>query len=148
MKKIILALCALLFSVVAFSQNDNPDSIVGTYEAGVGVDAYKIRIVKLDDGTYQGAVCWLADPLDANGKVKVDTKNPNKALRGTPMDKVVIFSGLKYDAAKQQWSDAKIYDPDRGISVKMTARFENATKLVVRGTVQGIGERVAWNKVN
>ena len=62
------------------------------------------------------------------------------------MDKVVIFTGLKYDAEKQHWTGAKIYDPGRGIRVKMTAKLEGPGKLVVRGTVLGIGESVTWIK--
>ena len=59
---------------------------------------------------------------------------------------VVIFSGLQYDAKKTHWSGTKIYAPDRGISVKMTAKFEKPGTLVVRGTVLGIGEKVTWVK--
>ncbi|MBP5333603.1 MAG: DUF2147 domain-containing protein [Bacteroidales bacterium] len=39
-----------------------------------------------------------------------------------------------------------MYDPGRGIKVKMTAKFEGPGKLVVRGTVLGIGESVTWVK--
>jgi len=142
----MFALCALLVSVFANAQNDKADNIIGTYAAGVGKDAYKVQITKLSDGTYQGAICWLAENKDTDGKIKLDKKNPNKALRNTPMEKTVLFSGLAYDKEKQNWSGAKIYDPDRGISVKMTAKFENAGTLVIRGTVLGIGESVSWKK--
>ena len=146
MKKYIIALCALLISFGAFAQNEKADNIIGTYLAGSGKDAYKVRITRQSDGSYMGTICWLADPYDADGKLSVDKKNPNKELRNTPMDKVVLFSGLKYNDKQQQWGDAKIYDPNRGISVKMTAKFEGAKNLVVRGTVLGIGESVKWVK--
>ena len=146
MKRIILALSALFFSLCLMAQNDKADNIVGTYLCGTGKDAYKVQITKLADGSYKGAVCWVADPYDAEGKVKTDVKNPDKSLRSVPMDRVVIFEGLKYDAKKQHWSDTKIYDPDRGIRVKMTAKFEGGKTLIVRGTVLGIGEKVVWEK--
>lgn len=146
MKKILFALCALLVSLSALAQNDKADNILGTYLAGKGQDAYKVQITKLSDGSYKGTVCWVANLYGPDGKAYTDTKNPNKALRDTPMDKVVLFTGLKYDAKKQQWSDTKIYDPNRGINVKMTAKFEGAGTLVVRGTVLGIGESVSWTK--
>ena len=60
MKKTLLALCALFVSIFANAQNDKADNIIGTYSAGVGKDAYKVQITKLADGTYQGAICWLA----------------------------------------------------------------------------------------
>lgn len=146
MKRFILALSALLISFGALAQNDKADNIVGTYLCGTGNDAYRVKIIKLADGTFKGTVCWTADLHNPDGTVKTDTKNPDKSLRNTPMDKVVIFSGLKYDAEKQHWSDTKIYDPDRGIRVKMTAKFEQPATLVVRGTVLGIGEKVVWKK--
>ena len=146
MKKIMLALCALFVALSVNAQNDKADNILGTYAAGTGKDAYKVQITKLADGTYQGAICWLAENKDADGKIKLDKKNPDKSLRNTPMEKAVLFKGLTYDKEKQQWSGAKIYDPDRGISVKMTAKFENAGTLVIRGTVLGIGESVSWKK--
>ena len=146
MKRMILALTALLFSLCLMAQNDKADNIIGTYLCGTGKDAYKVQITKLADSSYKGTVCWTADPYDANGKVRTDVKNPDKSLRNVPLNQVVIFEGLKYDAAKMQWSDAKIYDPDRGIRVKMTATFQDAQTLVVRGTVLGIGESVTWVK--
>ncbi|MBR5945962.1 DUF2147 domain-containing protein [bacterium] len=146
MKKMILVLFALFFSIVLFAQNDKADNIIGTYLCGTGIDAYRVRIERLSDGSYKGTVCWTADLYDASGKKKTDVKNPDKALRNVPLDQVVIFTGLQYNAEKQHWSDTKIYDPDRGIRVKMTAKFEGAGKLVVRGTVMGIGEKVVWIK--
>ena len=146
MKKLIVAVSALFLSLGLFAQNNKANNIVGIYDCGTGKDAYKVQITAQPDGTFKGAVCWTADLYDENGKVKTDTKNPDKSLRNVPMDKVVIFSGLQYDAEKQQWSGAKIYDPGRGIKVKMTAKFESANNLVVRGTVLGIGESVTWTK--
>ncbi|MBP5333604.1 MAG: DUF2147 domain-containing protein [Bacteroidales bacterium] len=98
MKKIILAVSALLLSVGLFAQNNKADNILGTYNCGTGKDAYKVKITKLSDGTFKGTVCWTADLYDEAGKVKTDTKNPDKSLRNVPMDKVVIFSGLQYDS--------------------------------------------------
>jgi len=146
MKKILPVLCAILFSLSAAAQNDKADNIIGTYLAGSGDDAYKVQITKLPDGTYKGAVCWTANPYDKDGKLSLDTKNPNKALRSTPLNKIELFSGLAYDSGKQNWSGTKIYDPNRGIQVKMTAKFESPGKLVVRGTVLGIGESITWIK--
>mgnify|MGYP002626530882 CR=1 FL=1 len=146
MKRFIIALSALLFSLSLMAQNDKADNILGTYLCGTGKDAYKVHITKLPDGTYKGALCWNANLYDADGKVRTDVKNPDKSLRNVPMDKVVVFEGLKYDAGKQHWSDTKIYDSARGIRAKMTAKFEGGKTLVVRGTVMGIGEKVVWEK--
>lgn len=146
MKKLMFALCALLVSLFANGQNDKADNIIGKYFSTQGKDSYKVEVTKQSDGTYKGTIYWLSNPYEKDGSISLDRKNPDKSLRNTPMDKVVLFSGLSYDSAKKQWSGAKIYDPQRGISVKMTARFENADTLIIRGTVLGIGESISWKR--
>jgi len=146
MKKIMLALCAVLVSVITYAQNDKADNILGKYFSTQGKDSYRVQITKQSDGTYKGTIYWLSDPYEKDGSISLDKKNPDKSLRNTPMDKVVLFSGLSYNKEKKQWDGAKIYDPQRGISVKMTARFEDAGTLIIRGTVLGIGESISWKK--
>lgn len=137
---------AVLCTLSAFAQNDKADNILGKYICGTGKDAYKVEITKQADG-YKCQIFWVADPLDENGKPSLDTKNPDKSLRSVPMDRVVLFTGLKYNAEKKHWSDTKIYDPNRGIRVKVTISFDNPKVLKVRGTVFGIGETVTWNRI-
>ena len=144
MKKFFLSVFAAVLSLTLFAQNESADNIIGTYSCGTGKDAYKVKITKLSDGTYKGAVCWVANPLDKDGKPALDSKNPDKNIRNTPIDKVVLFSGLQYDAKKQNWGGTKIYDPNRGIRVKVTIAFDNPKILKVRGTVLGIGETAVW----
>ena len=146
MKKIMLALCAVLVSVITYAQNDKADNILGKYFSTQGKDSYRVQITKQSDGTYKGTMYWLSYPYEKDGSISLDKKNPDKSLRNTPMDKVVLFSGLSYNKEKKQWDGAKIYDPQRGISVKMTARFEDAGTLIIRGTVLGIGESISWKK--
>ena len=137
---------AVLCTLSAFAQNDKADNIIGKYICGTGKDAYKVEITKQTDG-YKCQIFWVANPLDENGKPSLDTKNPDKSLRSVPMDRVVLFTGLKYNADKKHLSDTKIYDPNRGIKVKVTISFDNPKVLKVRGTVFGIGETVTWNRL-
>ena len=137
---------AVLCTLSVFAQNDKADNIIGKYIYGTGKDAYKVEITKQSDG-YKCQIFWVADPLDENGKQALDTKNPDKSLRSVPMDQVVLFTGLKYNAEKKHWTDTKIYDPNRGIKVKVTINFDSPKVLKVRGTVLGIGETVTWNRL-
>ena len=147
MKRILTTIAlAALCTISVFAQNDKADNIIGKYICGTGKDAYKVEITKQSDG-YKCQIFWVADPLDENGKPSLDTKNPDKSLRNVPMDKVVLFTGLKYNAEKKHWTDTKIYDPNRGIKVKVTINFDNPKVLKVRGTVLGIGETVTWNRL-
>lgn len=151
MKRIILFILMLLCASPFMAQNtlnDNPDNIVGIYSGKQGDDRFRAKIVKLTDGTYRGQIIWMERDKDAKGNKILDDKNPDKSLRSTPADRVVIFSGLKYDEKKHRWGDTKIYDPRRGIKVKMTAEFTKDGRLRITGSVLGIGESVTWQKVS
>ena len=148
MKRFITTIVAtVLCTLAAFAQNDKADNIIGKYICGTGKDAYKVDITKQSDGNYKCQIFWVADPLDENGNQALDTKNPDKSLRSVPMDRVVLFKDLKYNAEKKHWTDTKIYDPNRGIKVKVTINFDDPKTLKVRGTVLGIGETVTWNRL-
>ena len=151
MKRVFLMI-ALLWGCMGLASaqqplNDNGDNIVGTYSSKQGDDNFKAKIVKLEDGTYQGQVIWLEHDTDANGNKILDAKNPDKSLRNTPADRIVLFSGLKYDAKKKEWNDTKIYDPQRGMKAKMTASFDKDGRLKITGSVLLISESVYWKKI-
>ena len=148
MKRIILTFAAaLLCTLSAFAQNDKGDNILGRYSCDNGKDSYKVEITKQKDGTYTGRIYWVAEAVDKNGKPVLDAKNPDKSLRTVPMDKVVLFAGLKYSADKKHWSGTKIYDPTRGIKASVTINFDDPKTLKVRGTVLGIGETETWKRL-
>lgn len=127
--------------------NGNADNIVGTYEGTQNGDRFKAKIEKLKDGTYRGQVFWMENDKDAKGNKRLDEKNPDKSLRNTPADRIVLFSGLKYDAKKKEWNDTKIYDPQRGMKAKMTALFDKDGRLKITGSVLLISESVYWKKI-
>ena len=151
-KKILMLLAITImcgqFAMAQGALNDKADNIVGTYEGEQNGDRFKAKIEKMSDGTYRGQVIWLEHDSDKNGNKILDTKNPNKKLRNTPCDRIVLFSGLKYDAGDKEWNGTKIYDPQRGMRAKMTARFEKDGRLRLRGSVLDIGESVYWTKIN
>lgn len=139
---------AVAAMTLCMAQNNKADNILGKYSSVQGGEGYKVEVTKKSDGTYKAQIYWISEPNDPKtGKKKLDTKNPDKALRGLPSDRVVLFDGLRYNAEKQLWGDAKIYDPQRGIRVSCTAKFDNAKTLTVRGSVLGIGETAVWTRV-
>ena len=142
-------LCAMVFYLPTFAQgiNDKADNIVGEYLTDRGGSKSKVRVTKSADGTYNAQIFWVEKPLDANGNKRKDVKNPDKSLRNVDIDQVVIVQGLKYDASKKMWGGAKIYDPSKGIRVNVTAEFETADKLKLRGTVLGIGTTLYWTRI-
>jgi len=155
MKRFLMAFATLaiaLFCMPCFGQdaakNDQADNIIGKYEAVKNGNPYRVQISKNADGTYKAQIYWLSNPIDPEtGKPSLDKKNPDKSLRNTPSDQVVLIRDLKYKAAKKQWGDAKIYDPSRGIRANVTAWFAEDGRLCLKGTVLGIGEKVYWTPV-
>ena len=150
-KSVLMLLAVMLMGCsVSFAQNElnnNGDNIVGTYESTQNGDRFKTKIEKLKDGTYRAQVFWVENDKDANGNKRLDEKNPDKSLRNTPADRIVVFSGLKYDAKKKEWNGTKIYDPQRGIRAKMTASFEKDGRLKLTGSVLLISESVYWKRI-
>ena len=130
------------------SLNDKADNIIGEYQGKQNEDVFKVKITKLSDGTYQGQISWMQNSCDKNGNKLLDEKNPNKSLRNTPCDQIVLFSGLKYNERKHRWEDTKIYDPQRGLKANLTAEFTKDGLLKLRGSILGLGESVYWTKLN
>lgn len=151
MKKLIVTLlCAITMALPTFAQNtfnSKADNIVGEYLTDRGGSKSKVRVTKAADGTYTAQLFWVENPNDANGKKRKDVKNPDKNLRNTDIDKVVIIKGLKYIKEDKMWGDTKIYDPSKGFRVNVTAEFVSADKLKLRGTVFGVGTTIYWQKI-
>jgi len=153
MKKLFLSIAlALVAMTTSFAQNalnNKAESIVGEFfvpDAKNGDS--KVRFTQNQDGTFDCMVFWLAQPIDpSTGKVWLDFRNPDKSKRNVRCDQLYIIRSLKYNAEKKQWDGAKVYDPNRGISAKVTCKFAKSGELEVRGTVLGIGETQLWKKV-
>lgn len=134
----------------SFSQtviNDKADNILGVYLGEQKGDVFKARITKAADGTYKGQIFWMKNDRQPNGSKRLDTKNPDKRLRHVPCDQVVLFSGLKHNPPKQCWDGTKIYDPQRGFTAKMSARFIATDTLRITGTVMGLSGHFVWKKI-
>ena len=151
--KRLFALVLLLFVVFSAlhaqsSLNSIPDAIVGIYWVVHDEDVSKVRVYKCTDGSYAAQCIYLRDTIDKKtGKIRLDTKNPDKSLRNVPCNRIVILRNLRYNAKKQRWDGGRIYDPTRGIKVQCTCEFTSDGRLKLRGSVLGIGETRYWIKM-
>ena len=142
-----MLLFPLLFAWTLSAQ-DAADAIIGNYKSIQNGYEFKARISKKTDGTYIAKVYWIKDAIDpATGEKRKDVKNPNKALRDTPCDRIVLMDGLRYNAEKNQWGETKVYDPLRGIRAHVVVRFMPDGRLAVKGSLLGISETVYWTRV-
>lgn len=146
MKKIVVLLLLLpCLCMAQHAKNNSANSIVGLYQVSHGGEKSKVRVTRAQDGSYTAVCIWLQDSLDAKtGKLRTDIKNPDKSLRSTPCNRVVIFKGIRYDAKKKAWNGGKVYDPTRGLNANCSCEFDKSGKLKVRGSLMGISETLIW----
>ncbi|MBP5398536.1 MAG: DUF2147 domain-containing protein [Bacteroidales bacterium] len=152
MKKYLLALFILLSGALCLSAesalNNKADNILGKWKAVRNGEVSKVCVTKLSDGSYQAQVYWLEVPLDKKGNPKLDVKNPDKSLRSTPADQIVLFKGLKYNADKKRWDGCEIYDPTKGLKAKCTVEFQEDGRLRIKGSLLGISQSVYWERLS
>ncbi|MCY4221775.1 MAG: DUF2147 domain-containing protein [Thiotrichales bacterium] len=95
-----------------------------------------------------GRIAALDEPLDEDGKPKVDENNPDPALATRPilgMDLIADFS-RKSD---RRWVNGRIYDPRDGKAYKCKMTLQKDGTLKVRGYigVSLLGKTVVWTRV-
>jgi len=151
MKKILLTLTLFLMGTAALlaqGLNDKADNILGNWLATRGGEVSKVKVSRSADGTYMAQVYWVEVDKDKNGNKKLDRKNPDKSLRNTPCDQIVLIRGLKYNAEKKQWDGTEVYDPTKGIRAKCIVRFEDDGRLRIKGSILGISQSAYWEKLS
>ena len=151
MKRLLIILLAMATMGVCAAQNSRngkADGIVGIYKAEHQGQVSKIKVYKDKNGTYTAMNIWLQDSIDSKtGKLRLDEKNPDKRLRATPCNKIIIFKGMVYNEKKHRWDDGEIYDPTRGLNANCTVEFQADGKLKVRGSKGPFGETVYWTPI-
>ncbi|MEM7104844.1 MAG: DUF2147 domain-containing protein [Bacteroidota bacterium] len=93
----------------------------------------KIEIYE-KDGKFNGIMVWMKDEYDENGNLKVDSKNPDEALRERPMVGVEILFGFKY-TGNGWYTGGRIYDPGTGNTYAARIKMVDETTAKIRGYV-------------
>ena len=140
----LLRIFIFVLPIILFSQEN--DLICGTW-----LEEKKqshIEINKTKDNLYKGRIIWLAEPLDENGNIKTDTKNPNKSLRNQTIEGLVVIDNLKFNN-NNTWSNGTIYDARSGKTYSLSAKLEDENTLFMRGFIgfSLIGKTTRWTRV-
>ena len=98
--------------------------------------------------TICGKVVGLREPLDKNGKPKVDWMNPDPALRNRPVMGLTVLHSFVPDGP-DRWVNGTIYDPDSGNTYKSTMTVLPDGTAEVRGYVllPVIGRTSYWKPI-
>jgi uncharacterized protein (DUF2147 family) len=121
------------------------DKIVGVWESGNG--KARIKIDRTGD-TYTGKIVWLREPLNEEGKPKVDKNNPDETMRSTPLLGYKLLKAFRYKS-DLTWEEGTIYDPENGSTYSCSIRMTDPNKLDVRGYigVSLFGRTDVWTRV-
>ena len=142
MHRFVLLLVTVLCTLVAVAQSD-ADRILGNYAAKLSHNDAKARIFK-HNGGYRMQIYWLRDTHNPDGTLKVDSKNPDRAKRKTPMTEVVLVDHVTYEDGI--WKNGRIYDPHSGKDYKTELRL-NGNTLDLRGIVGPFHKSIIWTKI-
>jgi uncharacterized protein (DUF2147 family) len=124
-----LLICLLGLSVRAA----DPPAALGLWSTEGG----KSRVEIFDcAGKLCGKIVWLKEPLDDQGKEKVDRENPDEALKGRKILGLALLSDFVAEGdSGRQWTDGRIYNPEDGQTYKCNMELQDDGKLKVRGYV-------------
>ena len=95
-----------------------------------------------------GRIVHLDEPLDKDGKPKIDTNNPDRSLRSRTIMGMDLIAGFSRKS-DELWVGGTIYDPRDGKTYKCKMTLKSNRTLVVRGYV-GIslfGKTVVWTRI-
>lgn len=144
MKKLILLNTLFLLTVICFAQSEG-DAILGVWETGSG--KARVKIDKVGEKFF-GKVVWLREPLNEEGKPKVDKNNPDEKLRTIPLLGYKLIKDFSFKGEKV-WEDGTIYDPENGSTYSCTIKMTDENTLDVRGFigVSLFGRTDVWKRI-
>ncbi len=145
MKPFLTSLFFLLALPFATLAQNNADAILGHWLTGTGkahIEIYK------DKSRYYGKIIWLKNPLNEEGKPKVDRKNPKKTLQDRPLMGLVNLQNFEHDGGGE-YDEGTIYDPESGKTYSCIMTLKGNDKLNVRGYIgiSLIGRTDSWTRV-
>ena len=134
----------LLFPILVLSQESDI--------CGIWIEEKKqshIEIYKTANNQYEGKIVWLLEPLNEEGEIKKDTKNPDITLRNKTIDGLIIVKNLEY-LDNNEWGKGSFYDARSGKTYSLNAKLKNNNTLFMRGYIgfSLIGKSTTWTRVN
>jgi uncharacterized protein (DUF2147 family) len=155
MKHVATLTVILLSLVTVAGAGGGGDAILGVWATDPEGDGGQAHIEIYEEGDrYYGKIIWLSEPVylegdphGSAGEAKVDTENPDEALRSQPIIGLLLMSGFTYDG-KGLWRKGTIYDPDNGKTYKAKLRLGDDDVLKVRGFIgfSLIGRTSEWTR--
>ena len=131
MKKIALLIIVFVSTLISVKAQKNADDIVGVWLTGSGKAHVKIDKV---GNYYFGRVVWLKEPLNTEGKPKLDINNEDVSKRNKTVFGMQLVGGFEWKN-DNLWDNGSIYDPLNGKTYKCKIDLENFTTMNIRGFI-------------
>ncbi len=119
----------LFLSKLSFAGADDIMGIWYNDDKSAKVEIFKNGI------KYYGRIIWLKEPLNEEGKEKIDKNNPDASKRSAKVMMLVILRNLVYDADDKNYQDGDIYDPKNGKDYSCKLTLLDYNNLDLRGFV-------------
>lgn len=82
-------------------------------------------------GLMCGRILWLIEPRDPDGQLDRDKHNPDPALRQRELCGLTILWNL-HPAGPNRWRDGWFYNPNDGVTYRLSATLESDDVIVAR----------------
>jgi uncharacterized protein (DUF2147 family) len=94
-----------------------------------------------------GKVGWLREPLNPDGKPKVDANNPDAKLKSREICQLPMIGGFD-KTGPGEWENGWIYNPEDGDTYKSRMVLQDDGNLRVRGYigVPWLGKSQVWTR--
>jgi uncharacterized protein (DUF2147 family) len=137
-------LIVLLFSCSLNGFSQNKEQILGKWLTANG-DAH-VQIYP-NGNKFSGKLVWLKDPLDDNGKPRLDNENPKNELTKRPILGLIFLKDFIYKDGILE--GGTIYDPKTGKTYSCKISAAGKDKINVRGFVgfSMLGRTEIWTRV-
>jgi uncharacterized protein (DUF2147 family) len=123
--------CAILVLIGVIVSVPRTAASVGTPQ-GVWIIDNEVAVQIFDcSNLLCGRIAWLSNPRDTQGRLVLDKKNPDPALRQRPLCGLTIFWGLR-PAGPDRWTDGWFYNPDDGETYDTSGELKSANTIEAR----------------
>jgi uncharacterized protein (DUF2147 family) len=138
---------SLALAVSRSAAQDAAPSPIGVW-ATEGAKSH-VKIADCGGGQLCGSIIWLEEPQDKGGKDKVDSENPDPAMRTRKILGLALLNGFAHDGASNVWTGGTIYNPNDGKTYSCKMTLQDPKTLRVRGYVglSLLGKTQIWNRV-
>ena len=140
---LILPPLTISFSTEKIILNEG-DQILGTWEILDGETHFEVT--RDENNLYQGKITWLKEPLNEDGKPKLDTENSDKKLRKRQLLGINFLSNFKY-IGDNRWEKGVLYGFKRGKTLEPKLSLIDSNTMKVEAEIFFFTKTFEWKRV-